>query len=253
MFKPILKPRDAEGHTLSFQPRVFSKDVPEQALDFARTQDEKASDFKINDLVAQSTGLSELDRKNFDERLEAEVLARLKPVEEKAYGEAYNLGLKEGREKAFNDSTAFIKEAVQNLESIIASIKNFKKQIFIDNEAHLVKTLFHLAKALALKEISGDQTAILNVLRKALENAQYDEEITIRVNPQDEQFLETVKKDVGSPLERIQKVKLEANEGISRGGCIVETNYGMVDATVEQRIQKLLEVLEGKMPKSEEG
>ena len=57
-------------------------------------------------LSRQTPGLSELEKKNFQKRLEEEVLGRLKGIEEKAYAEAYALGLQDGRQKAFEEANS---------------------------------------------------------------------------------------------------------------------------------------------------
>ena len=44
-------------------------------------------------------------------------------------------------------------------------------------------------------------------------------------------------------FEFLKKIRLEGVEGISEGGCIVETNYGQIDARFEQRVEKLWEAV----------
>jgi flagellar assembly protein FliH len=256
LFKPVLKPSEAEGQILNYQPRHFQKSMPDQAVPFIRDREQDPqgiSQFSINPLVAETTGVTEQERRTYQEKLETEVLARLKAIEEKAFGEAYALGMQDGREKAFNDSNDEIKSALESLGHAAGVLTNLKQQLFVDNEAHFIKTIFHIAKALAMKEINESPDAVINVLKKAVENAQSEEEITIRLNPKDNEFLQTVKKDAGNPLEKIPRLKFEISETVTRGGCMVETNYGLIDASVEQRISKLWTVLESKIPKITEG
>ncbi len=256
MFKPVLKQSEAQGQILSYQPRTLNQEVPEQVLTFARDPQQvenTPSEFAINSLTAQTTGLSALDQKSFQDKVEAEVLSRLKVIEEKAFSEAYALGMLDGKTKGFADAAAEIKQALENLGKMIQTISEIKQQIFIENEGHFVKTIYHLAKAIALKEIKEDPGQIINVMRKALENAQSEEEIIIRVSRQDSVFLESIKKEMGNPFERITKLKVEASEAISPGGCLIETNYGVIDATIEQRLEKLFVLLDSKIPKTAEG
>ncbi|MCC6278013.1 MAG: hypothetical protein IT289_08875 [Oligoflexia bacterium] len=256
MFKPVLKPAEVEGHVLEYKPRPFSQTITQQALDFSQQQqmdNPERADFSINPLVAETTGLSEIERKSFNARVEAEVLSKLKIIEEKAYGEAYSLGLKEGREKAFSDTAHEIKSAIESLGSMVTELTELKKRLLIENEGHLVKTIFHVAKALALREISTKSEAILDVLRASLESAQSEEEVKVIISQKDKDFLDQMKGQMGNPLERIPKVKVEVNDSISPGGCVVETNFGAVDATIETRINKLFATLESKVPKTDEG
>jgi len=256
LFKSILKQADSEGHILNYKPQPLTQVMPQTTLNFVKDQDvvlPNSKGFEINELVAETTGLGEIERKNFNTRVENEVLTRLKAIEEKAFAEAYALGMRDGREKSYADSNQEIKVALEHLSKVMESVTLIKNQLFIENEAHIVKTVFHLAKALALKEIQIDPKLIFNVLKTALENAQSEEEIKIKINPQDQEFVERVKGEAGNPFERIAKLKIEVTESVARGGCIVETNYGVVDATIGQRIEKLWAVLDSKIPKIAEG
>jgi flagellar assembly protein FliH len=44
-------------------------------------------------------------------------------------------------------------------------------------------------------------------------------------------------------------MKFEPNEEVVDGGCIVETNYGEVDARIEQRVAQLWSVVSEIIPK----
>jgi flagellar assembly protein FliH len=255
LFKPVLKPADAEGHILNYKPQPLNQSMPQTTLNFVKDQDAilpNSKGFELNELVAETTGLGEIERKNFNTRVESEVLTRLKAIEEKAFAEAYALGMRDGKDKAYTDTSQEIKQAIESIGKIVESVTVIKNQLFVENEAHIVKTIFHVAKALALKEIQSDPKLILNVLKTALENAQSEEEIKLKINPQDNEFIEKVKGEAGNPFERVSKLKVEVTETIARGGCLVETNYGVVDATIDQRIAKLWTVLESKIPKIQE-
>jgi flagellar assembly protein FliH len=251
LFKTILKPKEAEGHTLTYQPKALVHGVPEQALSFVKNMAEPSDKgFEINTLVAKNTGVSDLERKNFHNKLEEQVLTRLKSVEEKAYAEAYALGLQDGRNKAFEETKAAIQTSLNALAEMLQHLGEIKNKLVIENEKHIVETIFHIAKNLAIHEINANPDVIRDVIRLALENAQAEEQLTLHLGPQDSAFLETVKKEAGNPLERISKLRIELDETMTPGGCIVETNYGIIDATIEQRIQKLWEVIKSKVPKS---
>jgi flagellar assembly protein FliH len=250
LFKSIMKPEDMHSGVLNYTPKSIIYEVPKQILPFLKDQKEdNAPPFILSQMTSDHTGLSELERIAFQDKIETGVLEKLKTVEEKAYAEAYALGLADGEKKAFTEGKDSINTALQSLMQIGESLTRVKTDLITQNEAHLIKTLFHIAQALAMKAIREDESNILAVLKKAVESAQAEEEVTIKLNPSDQAFLEKVKSESGHPLERIQKVKLEVNESITRGGCIVETNYGAIDATVEQRVSKLWQTLEAKIPK----
>ena len=79
----------------------------------------------------------------------------------------------------------------------------------------------------------------MTVMREAIEMAQIEESVVVQVSPEQIEFLETLKKESGREFEFLKKVKLEASPEVTKGGCIIETNYGEIDARFEERVQKL--------------
>jgi len=249
LFKPVLKPAVDDISYLIYEPRTFETTVPEQVVSFARGQEvEGKKRFIINELVAETTKLEELEKKNFQTLVEGEVLSRLKKVEESAYAEAHSLGVKEGYDKGFAEMTGEVKSQVESLGRIIDGLVNLKTRLIIDNEKHIIEVIFHVAKILALDEIRAHPENIVKVVTHALESAQSEEELVVKINPNDAQFLEKVRATAGNPFERMNNLRIEPFESITPGGVLVETNYGVVDATIETRIRKVWESLASQIP-----
>ena len=253
MFKPVLKPEDVEHHILNYTPKPIHHRVPTQALPFLKDQrDATGSQFLISQMTAKNTGLLDLENKSFNDKIETQVLEKLKEIEEKAYADSFALGLVDGDKKAFAETSEAISQCLGHLHSLATDLTTIKMDLATKNETHLVRLVFHIAKALALKEIKEDEARIIPILKKAIEFAQSEEAITITLNPLDQDFLLKVKKDSAHPLERNSKVRIEISDAIAPGGCTVETNYGLIDATLEKRVEKLWSLLDAKIPKGHE-
>ena len=80
-------------------------------------------------------------------------------------------------------------------------------------------------------------------------SAQSDEKVTVRVSIADLKFIESVRDRLGKEFEVLKRVQLESSDEISNGGCVVETNYGDVNATLEQRFQSMWNSISEKLPK----
>ncbi len=251
MFKSaIFRPKDVEGTVIGLEPKIFNTIVPNQVI--AAGNGEKSSrKFQINELSAKTTGLDLLQQRNLENQIDAEVLKKLKTVEEKAYGEAYKLGQEDGKKKAFDDFSKLITDSLAHLKSVTEEISEFKAQMFVENEEHFIKLIHHLVECIVYKTIQEDPSVTLSVLRKALDDTHSDEEIVLKLNKEDMEYLDTVTDSSKKPWENAKKIKIEVQEGINRGGCIIETNHGVIDARIETRIQKAWKSLESRIPKTE--
>lgn len=254
MAKSILTKEEADKIAVAFTPRKFPLAITAAASDFVALQAQQTESgfqpsFRIDRIVADQTGVAELERLSIEEKVEREALARLKDLQEEAYQQAYQLGLDEGREQAFQEQKAVLEEKVRHLDEVLNAIIDLKTQLVTFNETHIMKLVYYLARRIALDEIAEKPEVILPVLRQAISGAQADETITVYLSPSDLEFVEQTKEKLGKDFESLKKARLEASEEIQSGGCVVETNYGDVDATVEQRLEKLWTNLAEKLPR----
>jgi flagellar assembly protein FliH len=252
--KGVMTKEDAEKTAVAYSPRKFPATVSPTASSFVAYQSAQnaagaTSGFRIDKIVAQQTGIAELERISIEERVELEALSRLKELQEQTYKQAHELGLNEGREKAYQEARGELETKFAHLESVLHSMETLKTHLVTFNETHIMNLIFHMARKIAMSEIEQNRELILNVVQKAVESAQSDENVTVRVSPEDFAFIEQIKENLGKDFESVKRAKLETSDQVRDGGCIVETNYGDVDATVEQRVEKLWESLVGKLPK----
>lgn len=246
--KAVLSKEVAEKTVLEFVPVRFDLGTPEQALNYLAEKN-NGSDFRMNDTIRVQTGIEQFEQRSDEEKTEAAALEKLKEIQESAYQEAYALGLEEGRKRAFEKVSAEISESMGHLDGLLSGIKDLKKEMVTFNESHLIQLMFHMASRLAKTELNSNQNAMIQILRDAVGLSQDEENITVRVSQSQFDFLEELKQETGRELDFIKRIRFEPSEEISDGGCIVETNYGEVDARIEQRVEQLWTTLAENMPK----
>ncbi len=195
----------------------------------------------IERLLERSDGLaksleavqSQLDR----QQEEMEKILREAKEESKAQG------IKEGEEKAkaqlqeeidrqlqaFADSITHLAETSLKVEKQIEDIEKDLSLIAID-----------IAKEVIAKEVSADSGSIaLTLSKKLLETLKEATKILVKLNPQDYALL----------LKRFdsdERVKLQADKAIARGGVVVISDSGNLDGTIASRFENLKRsILEG--------
>jgi flagellar assembly protein FliH len=246
--KAILKKSEALEKVLDYSPLKFDLGTPSQALNYLDAK-KNGADFRMSDVVRAQTGVEKMEQQSYEERIENLALEKLKAIQEGAYQEGYKLGLDEGHKKAFEDHSEAIKANLQEMSTVLASIKNMKKEICSFNESHMVQLLFHMAARLTHDHLKVENQPIVDIIKQAVELAQSEESVTVHVSEKQIAFLETLQAQKKVELDFLDKVKFISNSNITPGGCIVETNYGEVDARVEQRIEKLWETLKENLPR----
>jgi flagellar assembly protein FliH len=249
--KPVLKKELAADVVFDFKAREFPLIISPSASSFVASTAEKVSDFKINPLIAEQAGIAKLQSDALNDKIEEEALQQMKSVQEKAYKEAYELGLAEGREQALAENRHVLISKIESLDKILHALEEMKTRVTADHEAHIIRMIMGLAARIAMREIKTDPASILPVVLQIVADAQSDEMVTIRVAPEDFAFLEKAREKTGKQAEALRRVKFEVADGVASGGCFLESNYGSIDATVETRVQRAWDTLIDRLPKAE--
>lgn len=153
---------------------------------------------------------------------------------EKAEKEAYAEGLRRAHEEIEADRQL----TLQQCEAILEEARQSKLKVFRSSETDMVRLVLAITKKVLATEITTNPGIIINVLREAIKCLDKPENLTVHVNPQDfDTVLELMDSekltDIGS---NDIKLDIKADERVSTGGCLLESDVGSVDAQLETRI-----------------
>jgi len=161
--------------------------------------------------------------------------ADIKKIQQDAYGKGYAEGL-----KSQNKDVA---AKLDLLATITKTIPQIKKDILDKGEEQMVKLAIAIAEKILQQEVSTRKEIILDVLKGALKNISETEGMKIRLNPQDFRHMMEVKKDFLQSFDGIRNIVFEEDSSIKRGGAVVETMFGEVDARLENQLKEIKTVL----------
>lgn len=175
---------------------------------------------------------------------------RIRQAAEIEKKQAHDAGLAEGFEKGKQVAAGELETVIQRLRRAYLDIEKYRKQLYLKAEEDTVALALAVARKIIGREISVDTKIVLNVVKGALEKVIDHEKVKIRINPSD---LETVKTALFQflPLvENLENIHFEADAAITEGGCIVETNFGNIDAGIENQLDKISEAFDDELEKS---
>jgi flagellar assembly protein FliH len=104
-----------------------------------------------------------------------------------------------------------------------------------------------LSLALAAKVLAGaldvEPERVLDVIRGALRHVAERRSITILVDPSDMEIVNASLRQISGEAGGIELCELHADRRVGRGGAIVRTNEGEVDACVDTQLEQAREVI----------
>lgn len=251
MSKPVPK-EFTQTRVMEYAPKPIERDIAQAAEQFIENRRRNLTSFKLSDLVASQSGIAERERTALEQKAENIALERIREIQEPAYQQAYDLGIEEGRKSAFEDASKEIKERLDKLDDILTSFTKMKADLLQQNEGQIVTAVYKLAMRIAQFEIKGHDDSILNIMKMAVEHAQSAEGVNVKLSQEDFDFIQTIKDTQKRDLEFLKKIKMAPSAEVKVGGCVVETNYGTVNAALDERIQNMWNALETKIAKPKE-
>lgn len=199
---------------------------------------EKATNFDGNNINRAKQGVIEIMR---DALNKAKVQAA--QIRETAEKEARESGHAEGFKKGELESKEEFKPFLETTENIIKELGEFRKKMYSKVEREMVEMVISLVKKVIHFELSTRDDSVQEMIRLAVQSVLDKESMTIKINPADKEHAENFRPELQHLFGEIKNITFEPSTGIERGGCIIETNFGTVDARMDKlgdQIDKIL-------------
>jgi flagellar biosynthesis/type III secretory pathway protein FliH len=166
-------------------------------------------------------------------------LARAEAEADRLRTEAGAEGFAAGRAEALES----LQPALAALGAAVSALE--AQQAVVTEE--LERRAVDLGLALAAKVVAGAMEAeperVVEAVRGALRGLVERERIIVLVNPEDMELVRAAMDHVRASLGGIEHCEVQAERRVARGGCVVRTPVGDVDARVETKLERAREVV----------
>ena len=95
------------------------------------------------------------------------------------------------------------------------------------------------------REIEVDEGAVLARSREAIRKIIGVDKIKIHVSPSDEEYIREHRNELSSYADSVKEIVIEADSKVERGGCVIESELGNIDARVSTQFELIEEALLG--------
>jgi type III secretion protein L len=177
------------------------------------------------------------DAKMEADRLLAEAHGEAERLLAAAHEEAERLTQKaqaEGRERG-----------LQAVTELLVGARTAAARARSEAEVELRALAVRIAGKILGRELALDANAVTDVVAQALAHAGDPRDVVVRLNPAD---LEAIERGKPRLIERVKKARsltFRGDDQVARGGCIVETELGIVDARLSTQLEAIERALRG--------
>jgi flagellar biosynthesis/type III secretory pathway protein FliH len=237
----------------NFVPDQFAEGFPGEGRkfdldDFVRQAKSLESDF-VNDLEQQRSreDSKTLRGKEGVGEMFSDAMQQMKDQAAQIHEEAREQGYQEGHEGGYQEGAQAVRErfasSLAMLQSLVDDLSQAREKMYPLLEREMVEMVASLAKKVVRTELESKADGIREIVRMAIESVLDRETLTVKVHPDDHKELQDYGQELIQLFHEIKNVSFETHASVAPGHCVVESNFGTVEAGLDHLDQQIDRIL----------
>jgi flagellar assembly protein FliH len=154
-------------------------------------------------------------------------------------------GYEAGIARAAEQVDGHIVELEETLRAVLQAWDQEFRWLRQAAEQDLVRLSFRIAETVLDREVETYPETVMNSIEKAVQLALDAKRLEIHVNPADQALADQFFPMLRSRFAELESVQLVGDENVDRGGAVVQTAQGAVDARIATQFQEIRRALLG--------
>lgn len=148
-------------------------------------------------------------------------------------------GFAEGREAGYRQGLEEAERLAEQLQRVLDKTIEKRTAIIEESETQIIELVLMIARKV-VKVISENQkNVVINNVIQALRKLKSRGEVLVRVNLEDVELASDRIKDFIRMVENVRSVTVVEDSTVDRGGCVIETDFGEIDARVSSQLKEI--------------
>ena len=169
----------------------------------------------------------------------AQILSDAREEEERIKSGASDDGFREGHEKGYQSGLDEINRLIDRMHRMVEAVMFRREEILKDTEQQIVELVILMTRKV-VKIISETQkTTIMSNVLAALKKVKTRGVVTLHVNLEDLKLATSNVDEFIKRVENIEGITVIEDSTVEKGGCIVETDFGAIDARISSQLSEL--------------
>jgi flagellar assembly protein FliH len=180
----------------------------------------------------------EINRKDIEEEIQSRI-AKKEVIWQGKIEQAHAKGIQEGLEQGRRQGLQEIEPTVDLLRQWMQILDAEKSEFFRGLEDSLLKLSVFIAEKIISREIRQDPKLIKNLVSSALARISHGGKLNIRVHREDLEMVRAMSLQEFLPQGIAGDITIEADQKVGKGGCVIETPGGVIDAQIHTQLAEL--------------
>jgi flagellar assembly protein FliH len=173
----------------------------------------------------------------------ADVLSAAHADAEQIRRQARAEGEAEGRAAGLAAIRAELDPSLQAVAGAADALEALRDQVVSELEHDAVTLALRLAEQIVAGAIAVAPERIIDVAGVALRRIRDRQHVTLVVNPADLELMSGAVAQLQSQLGGIERINVQSDRRVSRGGVLARTDEGEIDASIETQLARAREIV----------
>ncbi len=152
-------------------------------------------------------------------------------------------GRRQGRKEALSQMQQQLQAVIDAWRELARQWQAMRDELAADSREAVVDFALRFAERVVHRVIEVDPTVVVDQVAAALEHVLQPLAVTVLIHPDDRPVLEEAMPQLLGEFAHLKDVQLKASSEIGRGGCEVRFGQGAVEATVDQQIARIVDLM----------
>jgi flagellar assembly protein FliH len=168
-----------------------------------------------------------------------QIIAEAQTQRDELQLEAKSQGFEQGHSEGYEKGAAEVNRLIERMHKILEAVMQRREEILKDTESQIVELVILMARKV-IKILSENQKNVVmaNVVA-ALKKVRTRGAVTLRVNLEDVKLTTANISEFIKHIENVEGITVLEDSSVEKGGCIVETDFGAIDARISSQLTEL--------------
>jgi flagellar assembly protein FliH len=149
------------------------------------------------------------------------------------------------RQAAVEAAQAHVAQLAASLAAGLADFETRKRGLLAAAEAGLLELALAVARRVCKLEVARSAEPARANARALLEMVQHDQDLALHVHPDEHNLLADVAGELLRQAGQLRHVQIIADPAVARGGCVLHTRHGTLNAAIDGQLDRVAEALCG--------
>jgi flagellar assembly protein FliH len=168
-----------------------------------------------------------------------QIEAEAKAASEARLKEAEEEGRRTGHEAGYEEGTAEVERLIARTKVMLERAQEKRGEILAESEQEIIDLVLLIARKIIKVITENQKTVIVSNVVEALRKVKDKGNVTIRVNMSDVQLTTEHIKEFIQLVEGSKSIQVAEDSSVDQGGCIIETDFGEIDARIASQLAEL--------------